>query len=89
MERWARCAWALRRVLLPGLLLAAVSHPVPARHHEYCRDGRGHLAGLCRKRAAAGDRIAKVAGIALLLYGLTVLVFPQVLPTFMAAGGMR
>jgi predicted metal-binding membrane protein len=40
------------------------------------------------KALAAGDRIAKAAGIALILYGMIVLVFPQALPTFIAAGGM-
>ncbi|TGS09971.1 DUF2182 domain-containing protein [Mesorhizobium sp. M2E.F.Ca.ET.209.01.1.1] len=35
-----------------------------------------------------GERIAKVSGVALVLYGAAVLVFPQALPTFQASNAM-
>nr|WP_246750177.1 DUF2182 domain-containing protein [Mesorhizobium caraganae] len=34
------------------------------------------------KTLPSGERIAKLSGVALLLYGAAVLVFPQALPTF-------
>ncbi|TIO73554.1 MAG: DUF2182 domain-containing protein [Mesorhizobium sp.] len=40
------------------------------------------------KTFPAGKRIATLSGTALLLYGAVVLVFPQALPTFPAAGAM-
>ena len=41
------------------------------------------------KTLAAGERIAKWVGIALILYGVTVIIFPGMLPTFVAVGGMK
>jgi predicted metal-binding membrane protein len=40
------------------------------------------------KTLPVGTSIARAAGIALAIYGMTVLIFPQALPTFMAAGEM-
>jgi len=40
------------------------------------------------KTLPSGDRIAKVSGVALILYGAAVLVFPQALPTFQATDAM-
>jgi predicted metal-binding membrane protein len=41
------------------------------------------------KTLPVGAGIAKTAGIALVVYGIAVLVFPQALPTFMAPGEMN
>ncbi|TGR94512.1 DUF2182 domain-containing protein, partial [Mesorhizobium sp. M2E.F.Ca.ET.209.01.1.1] len=43
---------------------------------------------LAEKTLPAGDRIAKMSGVALLLYGAAVLVFPQALPTFQPMDAM-
>jgi predicted metal-binding membrane protein len=70
------CCWLLFLILFPlGIMNIAAMAVVT-------------LLVFAEKALAAGDRIAKMAGIALMLYGMTVLVFPQALPTFMAAGGM-
>jgi predicted metal-binding membrane protein len=70
------CCWLLFLVLFPlGIMNIAAMAVVT-------------LLVYAEKALPAGEQIAKVAGIVLMLYGITVLVFPQALPTFMAAGGM-
>lgn len=70
------CCWLLFLILFPlGIMSIAAMTLVT-------------LLVFAEKALAAGELIAKAAGIALMLYGLTVLFFPQALPTFMAAGGM-
>jgi predicted metal-binding membrane protein len=70
------CCWLLFLVLFPlGIMNIAAMAVVT-------------LLVFAEKALAAGERIAKWAGIALMLYGVTVLVFPQTLPTFVAARSM-
>jgi predicted metal-binding membrane protein len=70
------CCWLLFLILFPlGIMNIAAMAVVT-------------LLVFAEKALASGQRIAKWAGIALMLYGMTVLVFPQTLPTFMAGGGM-
>ena len=70
------CCWLLFLALFPlGLMNVAAMAVVT-------------LLIFAEKTLPAGDRIAKVSGVALLLYGAAVLVFPQALPTFQAVGGM-
>jgi predicted metal-binding membrane protein len=70
------CCWLLFLVLFPlGIMnIAAMALVTVLVYAE--------------KELAAGERIAKWAGIALMAYGVTALVFPQTLPTFTATGGM-
>ncbi|RWE30249.1 DUF2182 domain-containing protein [Mesorhizobium sp.] len=70
------CCWLLFVALFPlGMMHIAAMAVVT-------------LLVFAEKTLPAGGRIAKVSGIALLLYGATVLVFPHALPTFQAADGM-
>ncbi|MDX8462830.1 DUF2182 domain-containing protein [Mesorhizobium humile] len=70
------CCWLLFLALFPlGMMNVAAMAVVT-------------LLIFAEKTLPAGDRIAKVSGVALLLYGAAVLVFPQALPTFQARGGM-
>jgi predicted metal-binding membrane protein len=70
------CCWLLFLILFPlGIMNIAAMAVVT-------------LLVFAEKALATGDRIAKAAGIALMLYGVTILVFPHALPTFMAAGSM-
>lgn len=70
------CCWLLFLVLFPlGIMNIAAMAVVT-------------LLVYAEKALAAGERIAKWAGIALMLYGVMILVFPHTLPTFAAAGGM-
>lgn len=70
------CCWLLFLALFPlGIMNVAAMAVVT-------------LLIFAEKTFPAGERIAKVSGVALLLYGAVVLVFPQALPTFQAAGGM-
>ncbi|MGH6727224.1 MAG: DUF2182 domain-containing protein [Pseudolabrys sp.] len=70
------CCWLLFLILFPlGIMNIAAMALVT-------------LLVFAEKALTAGDRIAKAAGIVLMLYGVVVIVFPQALPTFMAAGGM-
>lgn len=70
------CCWLLFLVLFPlGIMNVAAMAVVT-------------LLVYAEKALPAGERIAKWAGIALMLYGVMVLVFPQTLPTFVAAHGM-
>jgi len=70
------CCWLLFLILFPlGVMNVAAMAVVT-------------LVVLAEKTMAAGERIARWAGIALVLYGAAVLAFPQVLPTFVAPGGM-
>lgn len=41
---------------MPRLLLAAVRHPVPARHDEHCCHGSPHCSGVRREDAALGQK---------------------------------
>jgi predicted metal-binding membrane protein len=70
------CCWLLFLILFPlGIMNIAAMAIVT-------------LLIFAEKALASGERIAMAAGIALILYGMAVLVFPQALPTFMAASGM-
>jgi predicted metal-binding membrane protein len=70
------CCWLLFLVLFPlGIMNIAAMAVVT-------------LLVYAEKTLTVGERIAKLAGIALILYGVTVLVFPRTLTTFVAAGGM-
>jgi len=70
------CCWLLFLILFPlGIMNIAAMAIVT-------------LLVYAEKALAAGERIARWAGVALMLYGLTVLIFPQSLPTFMPGGGM-
>ena len=70
------CCWLLFLALFPlGIMNVAAMAVVT-------------LLIFAEKTLPAGEQIAKVSGIALLLYGAAVLVFPQVLPTFQPADAM-
>ena len=70
------CCWLLFLALFPlGIMNVAAMAVVT-------------LLIFVEKTLPAGERIAKVSGVALLLYGAVVLVFPQALPTFQAPNGM-
>jgi len=70
------CCWLLFLILFPlGIMNIAAMAVVT-------------LLVFAEKALTTGEQIAKAAGIALILYGLTVLGFPQALPTFMAADGV-
>jgi len=70
------CCWLLFLILFPlGIMNIAAMAVVT-------------LLVFAEKALASGERIARWAGIALVLYGIVVLVYPQTLPTFMAGGGM-
>jgi predicted metal-binding membrane protein len=71
------CCWLLFLVLFPlGIMNIAAMAVVT-------------LLVFAEKVLPAGTRLAKAAGIALTLYGMTVLIFPEALPTFMGADGMN
>lgn len=71
------CCWLLFLLLFPlGVMNIAAMAVVT-------------LLVYAEKALPAGERIAKWAGIALMLYGVTVLVSPRTLPTFMAAHDMN
>ncbi|TPN83611.1 DUF2182 domain-containing protein [Mesorhizobium sp. CU2] len=66
----AGCCWLLFLALFPlGIMNVAAMAVVS-------------LLVFAEKTLPYGERIAKVSGVALLLYGAAVLVFPQALPTF-------
>ncbi|BCG91966.1 hypothetical protein MesoLj131a_08300 [Mesorhizobium sp. 131-2-1] len=70
------CCWLLFLALFPlGIMNVAAMAVVT-------------LLIFVEKTLPAGERIAKVSGVPLLLYGAVVLVFPQALPTFQAPNGM-
>ncbi|TPI75447.1 DUF2182 domain-containing protein [Mesorhizobium sp. B2-8-9] len=70
------CCWLLFLALFPlGIMNVAVMAVVT-------------LLIFAEKTFPAGKGIAKVSGVALLLYGAAVLVFPQALPTFQPADMM-
>ncbi|TIU29584.1 MAG: DUF2182 domain-containing protein [Mesorhizobium sp.] len=70
------CCWLLFLALFPlGIMNIAAMAVVT-------------LLIFAEKTFPAGKRIATLSGTALLLYGAVVLVFPQTLPTFPAAGAM-
>jgi len=70
------CCWLLFLALFPlGIMNVAAMAVVT-------------LLVFAEKTLPAGKGIAKVSGVALLLYGAAVLVSPQALPTFQAADGM-
>ncbi|SFP12818.1 Predicted metal-binding membrane protein [Mesorhizobium sp. NFR06] len=70
------CCWLLFLALFPlGIMNVAAMAVVT-------------LLIFAEKTFPSGNRIAKASGVALLLYGVAVLVFPQALPTFQAAGAM-
>ncbi|WFP63779.1 DUF2182 domain-containing protein [Mesorhizobium sp. WSM4904] len=70
------CCWLLFLALFPiGIMNLAAMAVVT-------------LLIFAEKTLPSGERIAKVSGVALLLYGATVLVFPQALPTFQPADAM-
>ncbi|MDG4884436.1 DUF2182 domain-containing protein [Mesorhizobium sp. WSM4884] len=70
------CCWLLFLALFPlGIMNLAAMAVVT-------------LLIFAEKTLPSGERIAKVSGVALLLYGATVLVLPQALPTFQPAGAM-
>ncbi|RAZ90287.1 DUF2182 domain-containing protein [Mesorhizobium hawassense] len=70
------CCWLLFLALFPlGIMNVAAMAVVT-------------LLIFAEKTFPSGDRIAKVSGVALLLYGATVLVFPQALPTFQPMDAM-
>jgi predicted metal-binding membrane protein len=71
------CCWLLFLALFPlGIMNVAAMAVVT-------------LLVFAEKTLPSGEGIAKVSGVALLLYGAAVLVFPQALPTFQPAGAMR
>ncbi|MDG4876625.1 DUF2182 domain-containing protein [Mesorhizobium sp. WSM4935] len=70
------CCWFLFLALFPlGIMNVAAMAVVT-------------LLVFAEKTLPYGERIAKVSGVALLLYGAAVLVFPQALPTFQATNAM-
>ncbi|WP_027169562.1 DUF2182 domain-containing protein [Mesorhizobium sp. WSM3224] len=70
------CCWLLFLALFPlGIMNVAAMAVVT-------------LLIFAEKTLSSGEGIAKVSGVALLLYGAAVLVFPQALPTFQAMDGM-
>ncbi|KQU92115.1 hypothetical protein ASD99_25420 [Mesorhizobium sp. Root695] len=70
------CCWLLFLALFPlGIMNVAAMAVVT-------------LLIFAEKTLPSGGGIAKVSGVALLLYGAAVLVFPQALPTFQPAGAM-
>ncbi|CDX35473.1 conserved membrane hypothetical protein [Mesorhizobium sp. SOD10] len=70
------CCWLLFLALFPlGIMNVAAMAVVT-------------LLVFAEKTLPYGERIAKVSGVALLLYGAAVLVFPQALPTFQPADMM-
>ncbi|RVA57920.1 DUF2182 domain-containing protein, partial [Mesorhizobium sp. M7A.F.Ca.US.001.01.1.1] len=70
------CCWLLFLALFPlGIMNVAAMAVVT-------------LLIFAEKTLPSGGGIAKVSGIALLLYGAAVLVFPQALPTFQQVGAM-
>ena len=70
------CCWLLFLALFPlGMMNVAAMAVVT-------------LLIFAEKTLPSGDRIAKVSGVALILYGAAVLVFPQALPTFQATDAM-
>ncbi|TPI32291.1 DUF2182 domain-containing protein [Mesorhizobium sp. B3-1-9] len=70
------CCWLLFLALFPlGIMNVAAMAVVT-------------LLIFAEKTLPSGERIAKVSGIALLLYGAAVLVFPQALPTFQPMDAM-
>ncbi|TIN17575.1 MAG: DUF2182 domain-containing protein, partial [Mesorhizobium sp.] len=70
------CCWLLFLALFPlGIMNVAAMAVVT-------------LLIFAEKTLPSGGGIAKVSGIALLLYGAAVLVFPQALPTFKPVGAM-
>ncbi|RWD59666.1 MAG: DUF2182 domain-containing protein [Mesorhizobium sp.] len=70
------CCWLLFLALFPlGIMNLAAMAVVT-------------LLVFAEKTLASGERIAKLSGVALLLYGAAALVFPQALPTFQPADTM-
>lgn len=70
------CCWLLFLALFPlGIMNVAAMAVVT-------------LLVFAEKTLPYGERIAKVSGVALLLYGAAVLVFPQALPTFQPVDAM-
>ncbi len=70
------CCWLLFLALFPlGIMNVAAMAVVT-------------LLIFAEKTLPSGEGIAKVSGVALLLYGAAVLVFPQALPTFQPVGAM-
>ncbi|TGQ07786.1 MULTISPECIES: DUF2182 domain-containing protein [unclassified Mesorhizobium] len=70
------CCWLLFLTLFPlGIMNVAAMSVVT-------------LLVFAEKTFPYGERIAKVSGVALLLYGAAVLVFPQALPTFQPMDAM-
>jgi predicted metal-binding membrane protein len=70
------CCWLLFLILFPlGIMNIAAMAVVT-------------LLVYAEKALASGDRIAWWAGMALMLYGIVVLIDPRALPTFMAGNGM-
>jgi predicted metal-binding membrane protein len=70
------CCWLLFLALFPlGIMNIAAMAVVT-------------LLIFAEKTFRSGEGIAKLSGVALLLYGAAVLVFPQALPTFQAMDGM-
>ena len=70
------CCWLLFLALFPlGIMNVAAMAVVT-------------LLIFAEKTLPSGEGIAKVSGVALLLYGVAVLVFPQALPTFQPEGAM-
>jgi len=70
------CCWLLFLTLFPlGIMNVAAMAVVT-------------LLIFAEKTLPSGKGIARVSGVALLLYGAAVLVFPQALPTFQPADGM-
>lgn len=70
------CCWLLFAALFPlGIMNVAAMAVVT-------------LLVFAEKTFPYGERIAKVSGVALLLYGTAVLVFPQALPTFQPTDAM-
>lgn len=73
---------------LPGLLLALFLALFPLGIMNVAAMAVVTLLIFAEKILPSGDGIAKVSGVALLLYGAAVLVFPQALPTFQPVGAM-
>jgi predicted metal-binding membrane protein len=70
------CCWLLFLILFPLGIMNIVAMAVVT------------LVVFAEKAMAAGERVARWAGVALMLYGAAILAFPQALPTFVAPGGM-
>jgi predicted metal-binding membrane protein len=71
------CCWLLFLILFPlGIMNVAAMALVT-------------VLVFAEKTFAAGERIARWAGVALMLYGAAVLLFPRALPTFTAMGSMN